>query len=61
MTVSPAEFNRKLLVLSFSDIYIRYPLSPIRDPLYYLIISSLILNIPILLSFLLKALLLPFI
>ena len=59
VTVSPAKFSRGFLILSLSDIYIRYPLSPVRDLLYRLIISNLILNISILFSFLLKTLLLP--
>ena len=59
VTASPAMFNFKLLVLSLSNIYIRYPLSPVCDLLYRLIISNLIFNVPILFSFLLKALLLP--
>ena len=58
-TVSLAKLSFKLSVLSLSDICVRYPLSPVYDLLYYLIISSLIFNVPILFSFLLKALLLP--
>ena len=57
--VSPTKFSYKLLVLSLNNIYIKYPLSPIHDLLYYLIISNLFFNIPILLSLLLKASILP--
>ena len=55
ITESPSRFNFSTLVLSLSDIYIRYPLSPVRDPLYYLIISNLNFTIPIYISFLLRA------
>ena len=59
MTVSPAETNFTILVLTFSIIYIRYPLSPIYELLYYLTTSILIFNIPILFSLLLRASILP--
>ena len=59
MTVSSGKFSRNALVLSLSNIYIKYPLSPIRDLLYYLIINNLIFNVPISLSLLLRASILP--
>ena len=59
ITKSPGRFNFSTLVLSFSNIYIRYPLSPMRDLLYYLIISSLSFAVPISISFLLRASILP--
>ena len=40
VTKSPGRFNFSTLVLSLSNIYMRYPLSPMRDLLYYLIISN---------------------
>ena len=54
ITVSPGRFSFSALVLSLSNIYIKYPLSPIRDLLYLLIISNLSFTIPILISFLLR-------
>ena len=59
ITVSPGRFSFSALVLSLSDIYIRYPLSPIYDLLYLLIISNLSFTVPILISFLLRASILP--
>ena len=59
ITISLGKFGREFSVPSFSDIYIRYPLSPIYDPLYYLILSNLIFDVPILLSLLLRASVLP--
>ena len=59
MTILPTKANFDALVLIFSNIYIRYPLSLICGPLYRLIISNLIFNIPILLSLLLRASILP--
>src|SRR5437016_1781620 len=56
---SLSRFNFGALVLSLSDIYIRYPLSPMRDLLYLLIISNLSFAAPILISFLLRASILP--
>ena len=55
ITKSPSRFNFSTLVLSLSNIYIRYPLSPMRDLLYRLIISNLSFVTPILVSLLLKA------
>ena len=54
-TESPGRFNFSALVLSLSDFCVRYPLSPIYDPLYYLIISNLSFAAPILVSLLLRA------
>ena len=61
ITKSPGRFNFGTLVLSLSDIYIRYPLSPVCDLSYYLIISNLSFTAPILVSLLLRASILPFI
>ena len=59
MTISPAKANFNTLVLIFSNIYIRYPLSPIHEPLYRSTVGNLIFNIPISLSLLLRASVLP--
>jgi hypothetical protein len=46
-TISPTKGSYDPLFLSLSNIYVRYPLSAIRDPLYRLTASSLIFNAPI--------------
>ena len=59
MTISPAKANFNALVLIFSNIYIRYPLSPVCKLLYCLTIGNLIFNIPMSISLLLRASVLP--